>query len=258
LRIRYPQVRGVHLMPEQPHTRRILIMGAAGRDFHNFNIVYRDDPTSRVVAFTATQIPEIAGRRYPPALAGPLYPEGIPIVLESELGSLCRRERIDQVVFAYSDVSHARVMHTASIALGAGSDFLLLGPERTMLAASVPVIAVCAARTGCGKSQTARWLSRILKEQDIRVAVIRHPMPYGDLERQAVQRFDSPADLDAADCTIEEREEYEPHLRWVTSCTPVSTTAKSSPARKQKPISFSGMAVTTIFLSSSRICISCW
>jgi len=199
-------------MPEQPHTRRILIMGAAGRDFHNFNMVYRDDPVSRVVAFTATQIPQIAGRRYPPALAGPLYPEGIPIVLESELGSLCRRERIDQVVFAYSDVSHARVMHTASIALGAGSDFLLLGPERTMLAASVPVIAVCAARTGCGKSQTARWLSRILKEQDLRVAVIRHPMPYGDLERQAVQRFVSPADLDAADCTIEEREEYEPHL----------------------------------------------
>jgi len=199
-------------MPEQPHTRRVLIMGAAGRDFHNFNMVYRDDPTSRVVAFTATQIPQIAGRRYPPTLAGPLYPEGIPIVLESELGSLCRRERIDQVVFAYSDVSHARVMHTASIALGAGSDFLLLGPERTMLAASVPVIAVCAARTGCGKSQTARWLSRILKEQGLRVAVIRHPMPYGDLERQAVQRFASPADLDAADCTIEEREEYEPHL----------------------------------------------
>ena len=199
-------------MPEQPHTRRVLIMGAAGRDFHNFNMVYRDDLTSRVVAFTATQIPEIAGRRYPRTLAGPLYPEGIPIVLESELGSLCRRESIDQVVFAYSDVSHARVMHTASIALGAGSDFLLLGPERTMLAASVPVIAVCAARTGCGKSQTARWLSRILKEQDLRVAVIRHPMPYGDLERQAVQRFASPADLDAADCTIEEREEYEPHL----------------------------------------------
>ena len=199
-------------MPAQQHTRRVLIMGAAGRDFHNFNMVYRDDPTSRVVAFTATQIPEIAGRRYPPSLAGPFYPEGIPIVIESELESICRNESIDQVVFAYSDVSHARVMHTASIALSAGSDFLLLGPERTMLPASVPVIAVCAARTGCGKSQTARWLSRILKEQDLRVAVIRHPMPYGDLERQAVQRFASPADLDAADCTIEEREEYEPHL----------------------------------------------
>ena len=199
-------------MPEQLHTRRVLIMGAAGRDFHNFNMVYRDDPTSHVVAFTATQIPEIAGRRYPPSLAGPHYPGGIPIVLESELESICRKESIDQVVFAYSDVSHARVMHTASIALSAGSDFLLLGPERTMLATSVPVIAVCAARTGCGKSQTARWLSRILKEQDLRVAVIRHPMPYGDLERQAVQRFASHADLDAADCTIEEREEYEPHL----------------------------------------------
>jgi len=199
-------------MPAQQHTYRVLIMGAAGRDFHNFNMVYRDDPTSSVVAFTATQIPQIAGRRYPPSLAGPHYPEGIPIVLESELESICRKERIDQVVFAYSDVSHARVMHTASIALSAGSDFLLLGPERTMLPASVPVIAVCAARTGCGKSQTARWLSRILKEQGLRVAVIRHPMPYGDLERQAVQRFASSADLDAADCTIEEREEYEPHL----------------------------------------------
>jgi predicted GTPase len=199
-------------MPEHQHTRRVLIMGAAGRDFHNFNMVYRDDPASHVVAFTATQIPEIAGRRYPPSLAGPHYPEGIPIVLESELESVCRNERIDQVVFAYSDVSHARVMHTASIALGAGSDFLLLGPERTMLPASVPVIAVCAARTGCGKSQTARWLSRLLKEQGLRVAVVRHPMPYGDLESQAVQRFASSADLDAADCTIEEREEYEPHL----------------------------------------------
>jgi len=199
-------------MPEHQHTRRVLIMGAAGRDFHNFNMVYRDDPASHVVAFTATQIPEIAGRRYPPSLAGPHYPEGIPIVLESELESVCRNERIDQVVFAYSDVSHARVMHTASIALGAGADFLLLGPERTMLPASVPVIAVCAARTGCGKSQTARWLSRLLKEQGLRVAVVRHPMPYGDLESQAVQRFASSADLDAADCTIEEREEYEPHL----------------------------------------------
>jgi predicted GTPase len=199
-------------MPEHQHTRRVLIMGAAGRDFHNFNMVYRDDPSSHVVAFTATQIPEIAGRRYPPSLAGPYYPEGIPIVLESELESICQNERIDQVVFAYSDVSHARVMHTASIALGAGSDFLLLGPERTMLRASVPVIAVCAARTGCGKSQTARWLSRLLKEQGLRVAVVRHPMPYGDLESQTVQRFASSADLDAADCTIEEREEYEPHL----------------------------------------------
>jgi len=187
-------------------------MGAAGRDFHNFNMVYREDPASRVVAFTATQIPEIAGRRYPASLAGPLYPQGIPVVHESQLESLCQQEDVDQVVFAYSDISHASVMHTASIALGAGCDFLLLGPQRTMLPASVPVIAVCAARTGCGKSQTARWLSHLLKQHGLRVAVIRHPMPYGDLERQAVQRFATTADLDAADCTVEEREEYEPHL----------------------------------------------
>jgi len=199
-------------MATQQHLRRVLIMGAAGRDFHNFNRVYRDDPTSRVVAFTATQIPQIAGRRYPPSLAGPHYPEGIPIVLESELETICRDERIDQVVFAYSDVSHARVMHTASIVLGAGCDFLLLGPEHTMLEAAVPVIAVCAARTGCGKSQTARWLSRLLRERGLSVAIIRHPMPYGDLARQALQRFASPEDIEIAGCTIEEREEYEPHL----------------------------------------------
>ena len=187
-------------------------MGAAGRDFHNFNMVYRDDPGSRVVAFTASQIPEIAGRRYPAALAGAQYPHGIPIVAETELASLCLRERIDQVVFAYSDISHASVMHTASIALATGADFVLLGPHRTMLDAAVPVIAVCAVRTGCGKSQTARWLSRLLKQRGLQVAVIRHPMPYGDLERQAVQRFASRDDLDAANCTVEEREEYEPHL----------------------------------------------
>jgi len=187
-------------------------MGAAGRDFHNFNMVYRDDPDSRVVAFTASQIPDIAGRRYPAALAGSHYPQGIPIVDEAELATLCRRERIDQVVFAYSDISHARVMHTASVALAAGADFLLLGPDRTMLQAPVPVIAVCAVRTGCGKSQTARWLSRLLKQHGLRVAVIRHPMPYGDLQQQAVQRFASRDDLAAANCTVEEREEYEPHL----------------------------------------------
>ena len=187
-------------------------MGAAGRDFHNFNMVYRDDPGSRVVAFTASQIPEIAGRRYPAALAGAQYPDGIPIVAETELASLCRRERIDQVVFAYSDISHASVMHTASITLATGADFVLLGPHRTMLDAAAPVIAICAVRTGCGKSQTARWLSRLLKQRGLQVAVIRHPMPYGDLERQAVQRFASRDDLDAAKCTVEEREEYEPHL----------------------------------------------
>ena len=191
---------------------RIVIMGAAGRDFHNFNVVYRDDPRYRVVAFTATQIPDIAGRRYPRSLAGALYPDGIPILDESGLADLCHAERIDRVVLAYSDISHADVMHKASIALAAGADFVMLGPERTMVRAAVPVIAVCAVRTGCGKSQTTRWLSGRLKAHGLKVAVIRHPMPYGDLERQAVQRFAVRADLDDADCTVEEREEYEPHL----------------------------------------------
>ena len=192
--------------------RRILIMGAAGRDFHNFNMVYRDDPDSEVIAFTAAQIPEIAARRYPASLAGPRYPEGIPVIDENRLEAYCRDRQIDQVVFSYSDVSHSLVMHKASITLATGADFLLLGPGCTMLQASVPVIAISAVRTGCGKSQTTRWLSRLLKRHGLNVAVIRHPMPYGDLERQAVQRFSSHADLDAADCTIEEREEYEPHL----------------------------------------------
>ncbi len=191
---------------------RIVILGAAGRDFHNFNVVYRDDPASEVVAFTAAQIGGIAGRRYPPALAGPLYPAGIPIVEEAGLDELLEREGIDQVVFAYSDVAHDHVMHLASRALAGGADFLLLGPHRTMLPAPVPVIAVSAVRTGCGKSQTSRYLSRLLRDRGLRVAVLRHPMPYGDLERQAVQRFASRADLDAARCTVEEREEYEPHL----------------------------------------------
>ena len=199
-------------MPSKQTPTRVVIMGAAGRDFHNFNMVYRDDPDSRVIAFTANQIPDIAGRRYPPALAGANYPDGIPIVDEATLGSLCDDENIDQVVFAYSDVSHAQVMQTASLALAAGADFLLLGPARTMLRAQVPVIAICAVRTGCGKSQTTRWLAKLLKQKGLRVAVIRHPMPYGDLEKQSVQRFAERADLDAADCTIEEREEYEPHL----------------------------------------------
>jgi predicted GTPase len=187
-------------------------MGAAGRDFHNFNMVYRNDPNSHVVAFTATQIPETSGRHYPPSLAGAHYPDGITIVDEAELERLCCSEHIDQVVFAYSDVAHALVMHRASIALASGADFLLLGPERTMLQAKVPVIATSAVRTGCGKSQTTRWLSRLLRRQGLQAAVIRHPMPYGNLERQAVQRFANRSDLDAAHCTIEEREEYEPHL----------------------------------------------
>jgi len=190
----------------------VVIMGAAGRDFHNFNMVYRDDPAFEVVAFTAAQIPGIEDRRYPAALAGPHYPRGIPIVPESELEALVARERVDLVVFAYSDLAHSEVMHRASRALAAGADFALLGPRRTMIEARVPVIAVSAVRTGCGKSPTARWLSQRLRGRNLRAAVIRHPMPYGDLEREAVQRFETRADLDAAGCTVEEREEYEPHL----------------------------------------------
>jgi predicted GTPase len=191
---------------------RVLILGAAGRDFHCFNTVYRDDPAHEVVAFTAAQIPGIAHRRYPASLAGPLYPEGIPIEDEAQLESLCARHGVDRVVFAYSDVTHAEVMHLASRALACGADFALHGPRATMLTASRPVIAVSAVRTGCGKSQTARWLVRRLVGRGVRVAALRHPMPYGDLERQRVQRFASAADLAAADCTIEEREEYEPHV----------------------------------------------
>lgn len=193
-------------------SRRIVILGAAGRDFHNFNVVYRDDPGVTVVAFTATQIPGIAGRRYPRALAGPPYPAGIPIVDESSLETLCRGEGVTEVVFAYSDVSHGHVMRVGSQVLATGADFVLLGPGRTMLRAGVPVVAVSAVRTGCGKSPIARWLGRRLRDHGRRVAVLRHPMPYADLERQRSQRFATPADLDAAACTIEEREEYEPHL----------------------------------------------
>ena len=192
--------------------KRVLIMGAAGRDFHNFNVVFRDDAACKVVAFTATQIPGISGRRYPAALAGELYPDGIAILDEAELSKICRERKVDEVVFAYSDVEHAFVMHKASIVLATGADFDLLGPSRTMLKSRLPVIAICAVRTGVGKSQTARWLAQLLKQAGLKIAVIRHPMPYGDLERQAVQRFASLPDLDAAACTIEEREEYEPHI----------------------------------------------
>ncbi|HXU88247.1 MAG TPA: GTP-binding protein [Methylomirabilota bacterium] len=193
-------------------TRRIVILGAAGRDFHDFNVVYRDDPTAVVVAFTATQIPGIAGRRYPASLAGTRYPAGIPIEEESALETICRRDRVDTVVFAYSDVTQRRVMELSTIALGVGADFVLLGPTRTMLGAGVPVVAVSAVRTGCGKSPIARWLAARLRTRGRRVAVIRHPMPYSDLARQRAQRFATLADLDAAACTVEEREEYEPHI----------------------------------------------
>jgi predicted GTPase len=192
--------------------RRIVVMGAAGRDFHNFNVALRDDASTEVVAFTATQIPYITGRRYPPELAGPRYPEGIPIVPEAELGALVRDGGVNEVVFAYSDVTHEHVMHAASVALAAGADFRLMGPATTMLPSSRPVVAVCATRTGAGKSQTTRRVARILEAQGIRPVVVRHPMPYGDLRAQTLQRFATPADLDAARCTIEEREEYEPHL----------------------------------------------
>jgi len=192
--------------------RAVLVLGAAGRDFHNFNVVFRDDPEVRVVAFTQAQIPRTSDRRYPASLAGPRYPDGIPIVEEADLELVCRREAVEQVVFAYSDVTHEAVMHLASRALAVGADFAVLGPRRTMLRARVPVIAISAVRTGCGKSQTARWLGRRLRDRGHRVAVLRHPMPYGELERERVQRFAARADLDAARCTAEEREEYEPHL----------------------------------------------
>lgn len=192
--------------------RRVLIMGAAGRDFHNFNVVYRDDQRYEVVAFTATQIPFIEDRTYPPSLAGPRYPDGIPIYDEEELTRLIRELRVDDVVFAYSDVSHEHVMHKASEALAAGANFVLLGPRETMLEAQVPVVAVCAVRTGAGKSQTTRAVARTLREAGKRVVAVRHPMPYGDLEAQRVQRFATLEDLDRYDTTIEEREEYEPHI----------------------------------------------
>lgn len=192
--------------------RKVVILGAAGRDFHNFNLLYRNDPGSEVVAFTAAQIPNIAGRTYPPALAGPLYPGGIPIVPESGLADLVRAHGVGTVVLAYSDLPHLEVMHKASIALAAGAAFLLPGPRETSLKSSRPVVSVCAVRTGSGKSPLSRFVVRRLKEAGRRVAVVRHPMPYGDLEAQAVQRFATVEDLDRANCTVEEREEYEPHL----------------------------------------------
>jgi predicted GTPase len=187
-------------------------MGAAGRDFHNFNVFFRDNADYEVAAFTATQIPNIEGRKYPPQLAGGNYPEGIPIFPEAELPSLIGELGIDQVVFAYSDVPHEYVMHKASIVLAAGADFQLLGPHKTELKSTKPVVAVCAVRTGAGKSQTTRRVSILLRDMGFKVAAIRHPMPYGDLVAQAVQRFANYEDLDLQDCTIEEREEYEPHI----------------------------------------------
>ncbi|MEM3769814.1 MAG: cyclic 2,3-diphosphoglycerate synthase [Candidatus Bathyarchaeia archaeon] len=191
---------------------KVIIMGAAGRDFHNFNVYFRDNDAYEVVAFTATQIPGIEGRIYPPELAGKNYPNGIPIYPEEELARLIKDFDVDQVVFAYSDVSHEYVMHKASIALASGADFRLMGPKTTMLKAKVPVISVGAVRTGSGKSQTSRQVAKILKGKGLNVVVVRHPMPYGDLRKQICQRFASYEDLDRYECTIEEREEYEPHI----------------------------------------------
>ena len=193
-------------------TRRVVILGAAGRDFHNFNTVYRNNPEFQVVAFTATQIPDIAGRKYPAALAGKLYPQGIPIFDEAELVDVIKREKPDVAVFSYSDVRHETVMHLASLCIAHGVDFELLGADKTMIRAKVPVIAITAVRTGAGKSQTTRYISNILKGLGKKVVAIRHPMPYGDLAVQACQRFAEYSDLDKHKCTIEEREEYEPHI----------------------------------------------
>lgn len=191
---------------------RVVIMGAAGRDFHNFNVVFRGKEDYEVVGFTATQIPNIEGRIYPPDLAGPGYPQGIPIYEEEKLTELVREKKVQQVIFAYSDVPHEYVMHRASLVLALGADFVLLGPDKTMLKAKKPVVAVTAVRTGSGKSQTTRKVVDILKEKGHQVVVVRHPMPYGDLRQQTLQRFATFEDLDRHHCTIEEREEYEPHL----------------------------------------------
>ncbi|MGS0765654.1 cyclic 2,3-diphosphoglycerate synthase [Syntrophomonas curvata] len=191
---------------------RVIIMGAAGRDFHNFNTYFRDNPDYRVVAFTATQIPDIEGRVYPPGLAGNLYPEGIPIYAEEELPELIKKYNVDQVVFAYSDVAHEYVMHKASLVNACGADFRLMGPDRTMIKSNRRVVAVTAVRTGSGKSQTTRYVAKLFQDAGKKVAVIRHPMPYGNLEEQTAMRFATYDDLDRFQCTIEEREEFEPHI----------------------------------------------
>jgi len=193
--------------------KNALIMGAAGRDFHNFNVFFRNNPQYRVVAFTATQIPDIEGRRYPAVLAGELYPDGIPIFAEEDLSRLIRDKEVEQVFFSYSDVPYEYVMHKASQVQAAGASFVLLGPDETMIKSSRPLVSVCAVRTGCGKSQTTRKIALLLKDMGRRVAAIRHPMPYGDLARQAVQRFATYEDMIKHECTIEEMEEYEPHIQ---------------------------------------------
>jgi predicted GTPase len=192
---------------------RVLIVGAAGRDFHNFNVCFRENPDYEVVAFTAAQIPGIENRRYPPELSGPLYPDGISIYPEEQLEKLIRANKIQQVIFAYSDISHVALMHLASRALAAGADFRLVGPERSFLASTRPVISVCAVRTGCGKDSVVRRIAALLLARGLRPVVVRHPMPYGDLSRQIAQRFAALEDCDRQHCTIEEREEYEQHIK---------------------------------------------
>src|ERR671919_514817 len=198
--------------PQEVPVKKVLIMGAAGRDFHNFNVAYRDDPEVEVVAFTATQIPGIEGRRYPPELAGTRYPDGIPIHPEEDLSRLIGELEVDEVVFSYSDVAHEYVMHRGSEVLAAGAPYTLLGPKATMLVADKPVVAICAVRTGAGKSQTTRAVIRALKGQGRNPVAVRHPMPYGNLVAQRVQRFATYEDLEEANATVEEREEYEAHL----------------------------------------------
>ncbi len=193
--------------------KNAIIMGAAGRDFHNFNVCFRDNSDYRIIAFTAAQIPDIEDRKYPPGLSGESYPDGIPIYPEEELSSLIKKHDICEVFFAYSDVSHNYVMHKASQVQAAGASFTLLGPDETMIKSKLPLISVCAVRTGCGKSQTSRKITLLLKEKGKSVAVIRHPMPYGDLARQKVQRFATYEDMIEQECTIEEMEEYEPHIQ---------------------------------------------
>jgi predicted GTPase len=192
---------------------KVIIMGAAGRDFHNYNTVYRDNQRYQVVAFTATQIPKIGGRTYPPVLAGKLYPQGIPIHQEDELEDLIEKHQVDEVAFSYSDVTHEYVMHKASIVMAAGADFILLGPKGTCIKSNKPVISICAVRTGVGKSQTTRYVVDVLQNMGKKVVAIRHPMPYGELDQQICQRFANMEDLEKHNCTIEEREEYEPHIQ---------------------------------------------
>jgi predicted GTPase len=193
--------------------KKVIIMGAAGRDFHNFNTYFRDNPNFQVVAFTATQIPDIEGRKYPASLAGKLYPNGIPIYAEEDLDHLIRKHGVTKVYFSYSDVSHEYVMHKASQVQATGASYVLLGPQDTMVKSKKPLLSVCAVRTGCGKSQTSRKVALLLKKKGRSVVVIRHPMPYGDLEKQKVQRFATYDDMAKHECTIEEREEYEPHVK---------------------------------------------